>query len=147
MPTRKDARKDEWDARLAPGKPRRVRGAGGDQGLVLMLLAIGIPLVAFFIQVDGAVRFSTADKVFERTLTVNEQKEIRAAIDKNKAKLDTMQRIVEDVKETYRGETGASYKRPISGSSTRRRAWPSRISTFSGLGALLFLIGLGKLFI
>ena len=37
-------------------KPRRVRGAGRDQGLVLMLLAIGIPLVAFFIQVDGAVK-------------------------------------------------------------------------------------------
>jgi hypothetical protein len=146
MPTRKDARQDEWDARLAPGKPRRVRGAGRDQGLVLMLLAIGIPLVAFFIQVDGAVRFSTADKVFERTLTVDEQKEIRAAIDKHKAKLDTMQRIVEDVKETYRGETGASYERDVWVVHDKEGlAVPYKY--ILGLGALLFLIGLGKLFI
>jgi len=136
-----------------------------------MLLAIGIPLVAFFIQVDGAVRFSTADKVFERTLTVDEQKEIRAAIDKHKAKLDTMQRIVEDVKETYRGETGASYERDvwvvhdkeglavpykyILGLGAERDVWVVHdkeglavpYKYILGLGALLFLIGLGKLFI
>jgi hypothetical protein len=146
MPTRKDARQDEWDARLAPDKPRRARGAGRDQGLVLMLLAIGIPLVAFFIQVDGAVRFSTADRVFERTLTVDEQKEIRAAIDKHKAQLDTMQRIVEDVKETYRGETGASYERDVWVVHDKEGlAVPYKY--ILGLGALLFLIGLGKLFI
>jgi hypothetical protein len=145
MPTRKDARQDEWDARLAPDKPRRARGAGRDQGLVLMLLAIGIPLVAFFIQVDGVVRFSTADKVFERTLTVDEQKEIRAAIDKHKAKLDTMQRIVEEVKETYRGETGASYERDVWVVHDKEGlAVPYKY--ILGLGALLFLIGLGKLF-
>ncbi|MCK7532120.1 MAG: hypothetical protein MZV63_14345 [Marinilabiliales bacterium] len=44
--------------------------------------------------------------VFERTLTAAEQQEIRAAIDKHKANLDTVQRIVEEIKETYRGETG-----------------------------------------
>lgn len=146
MPTRKDARQDEWDARLAPAKPRRVRGAGRDQGLVLMLLAIGIPLVAFFIQVDGAVRFSTADKVFERTLTVDEQKEIRAAIDRQKAKLDTMQRIVEEVKETYRGETGASYERDV-WVVHEKEGLAVPYKYILGLGALLFLIGLGKLFI
>jgi len=146
MPTRKDARQDEWDARLAPGKPRRTRGTGRDQGLVLMLLAIGIPLVAFFIQVDGAVRFSTVDKVFERTLTADEQKEIRTAIDKHKAKLDTMQRIVEDVKETFRGETGASYERDVWIIHVKEGlAIPYKYVL--GLGALLFLIGLGKLFI
>ena len=146
MPTRKDIRRDEWDARQAPGKPRRARGSGRDQGLVLMLLAIGIPLVAFFIQVDGAVRLSTADKVFERTLTVAEQKEIRAAIDKHKAKLDTIQRIVEDVKETYRGETGASYERDVWVVHVKEGlAVPYKY--ILGLGALLFLIGVGKLFI
>ena len=53
MRTRKDARRDEWDARLMPAKTRRVRGAGRGQGLTLMLLGVGIPLVLFFIQADA----------------------------------------------------------------------------------------------
>jgi len=53
MKTRKDVRRDEWDARTVPPKVRR-RGEGRQQGIVLILLAIGIPLIAFFIQVDGA---------------------------------------------------------------------------------------------
>jgi hypothetical protein len=146
MFTRKDARRDEWDARLAPTKPRRLRGAGRDMGLTLMLLAVGLPLVVYFIQVDGALRFSAADKIFERTLTSDEQKEIRAAIDRHKAKLDTVQKIVENVKEKYRGETGASYERDV---------WVVHVKEglvipykyVLALGALLFLIGLGKLLI
>ena len=68
--SRKNARRDEWDARLMPeGKPPRGGAGGRNQGLTLMLLAIGIPLVLFFIQVDGVLRFSTEDKIFERTLT------------------------------------------------------------------------------
>jgi hypothetical protein len=143
MTTRKDARRDEWDARLAPGKPRRVRGTGREVGLSLMLLAVGLPLVVFFIQVDGAVRFSTADKVFERTLTPDEQREIRAAIDKHKAKLDTVQRIVESVKEKYRGETGASYERDVWVVHVKEGlAVPYKYVL--ALGALLFLVGLGR---
>lgn len=146
MTTRKEARQDEWDARLVPSKPRRIRGAGRQAGLTLMLLAVGLPLVVFFIQVDGAVRFSTSDKIFERTLTLDEQKEIRAAIDRHKAKLDSVQRIVENVKEKYRGETGASYERDV---------WVVHVKEgliipykyVLALGALLFLIGLGKLVI
>ena len=84
-------KKDDWDARFAPeAKRTRWRGASRNQGLLLMLLAIGIPLVVFFIQVDGALRFYDQDKVFERTLTTAEHQEIRAAIDKHKAKLDTV---------------------------------------------------------
>jgi hypothetical protein len=145
MNTRKDARRDEWDARFVE-KPVRRRGSGRNQGIMLILLAIGIPLVAFFIQVDGALRFSSKDMVFERTLTAAEQQEIRAAVDKHKANLDTVQRIVEEIKETYRGETGASYERD---------AWVVHVKEglaipfkyVLGLGALLFLVGIGKLII
>jgi hypothetical protein len=144
--SRKDARRDEWDARVAPAKPRRIRGAGRSQGLTLMLLGIGIPLVVFFIQADGAVRFSTRDQIFERTLTTAEQQEIRAAVDRHKAKLDAVQRIVETIKEKYRGETGASYDRDV---------WVVHVKDgpaipykyVLALGALLFLVGLGKLII
>jgi hypothetical protein len=142
MNTRKDARRDEWDARYVE-KPVRRRGSGRNQGVLLILLAVGIPLVAFFIQVDGALRFSSKDMVFERTLTAAEQQEIRAAVDKHKANLDTVQRIVEEIKETYRGEIGASYD---------REAWVVHVKEglaipykyVLGLGALLFLVGIGK---
>jgi Tat protein secretion system quality control protein TatD with DNase activity len=109
-----------------------------------MLLAVGIPLVAFFIQVDGAVRFSKQDKIFERTLTAAEKQEIRAAIDARKARLDTIQRIIEEIKERYRNETGESYQRD---------AWVVHVKDglaipyryVLALGALLFLVGIGKL--
>jgi nitrogen regulatory protein PII len=144
--SRKDARRDEWDARFAPDKVRHPRRAGRSQGLALMLLAVGIPLVVFFIQVDGAVRFSTQDKVFERTLTSAEQEEIRAAVVEHQAKLDTVQKVVEKIKEKYRGETGASYDRDV---------WVVHVKDglaipykyVLALGALLFLVGLGKLII
>lgn len=137
-------KKDDWDARFIPESKRRRRGDARNQGLLLMLTAIGIPLVLFFIQVDGALRFSEQDKVFERTLTNAEQQEIRAAIDKHKAKLDTVQRIVEDIKESYRGETGASYERDV---------WVVHVKEGLAIpfkyvlafGAILFLIGIGKL--
>ena len=145
--SRKDARRDEWDARFIPEPKRvRLRGAGRSQGLILMLIALGIPLVVYFVQEDGALRFSIEDKVFERTLTPGERQEIRAAIDKRKAGLDTVQRIVETIKEKYRGQTGAGYDRDV---------WVVRIKEglaipfkyVLALGALLFLIGLGRLIV
>jgi hypothetical protein len=143
MKTRKEARRDEWDARTVPPRVRR-RGEGRQTGLVLILLAIGIPLVTFFIQVDGALRFSEVDKVFERTLTAAEQQEIRAAIDKRKASLDTMQRIIEEIKETYRGETGASYERDVWVVHVKEGlAIPYKY--ILAVGALLFLLGLARL--
>jgi len=145
--SRKDTRKDEWDARFGSVSKRpRLWGANRQLGLTLMLLAVGIPLVVFFIQVDGAVRFSGQDKIFERTLTSAEQQEIRAAIDNYQAKLDTVQRIVEKIKEKYRGETGASYDRDVWTVQVKEGlAIPYKYVL--ALGALLFLIGLGKLII
>jgi hypothetical protein len=142
MRTRKDARQDEWDARLPPPVTRRRNGRG--LGILLILLAVGIPLVVFFLQTDGALRFYEQDKVFERTLTPAETEEIRAAIADHKADLDTVQRIVEEIKETYRNETGASYERDM---------WVVHIKEglaipykyVLGLGALLFLVGVGRL--
>jgi hypothetical protein len=137
-------KKDDWDARFVPEAKRRRRSGGSNQGLLLMLIAIGIPLVVFFIQVDGALRFYETDKIFERTLTNAEQQEIRAAINKHKTKLDTVQRIVEEIKETYRGETGASYERDV---------WVVHVKEGLAIpfkyvlafGSILFLIGIGKL--
>jgi len=138
-------KKDDWDARFAPeAKRTRQRGDGRSQGLLLMLIAIGIPLVVFFIQVDGALRFYETDKIFERTLTNAEQQEIRAAIDNHKAKLDTVQKIIEEIKETYRGETGASYERDVWVVHVKEGlAIPFKYVL--ALGAILFLIGIGKL--
>lgn len=140
---KKRAAVDEFDARRLPVAKQR-RGDNASQGLLLILLAIGIPFVVFFIQVDGALRFYEEDKVFERTLTDAEQQEIRAAIDKRKAGLDTTQRIVETIKEAYRGETGASYERD---------AWVVHVKQgfaipykyVLALGALLLLVGIGRL--
>jgi hypothetical protein len=145
MRTRKDARQDEWDARLPPPVTRR-RGQGRSQGLLLMLIAIGIPLIVFFLQTDGALRFYEEDKVFERTLTPEEKQEIRTAISNHKVKLDTIQRVVEEIKETYRNETGASYERDTWVVHVKEGlAIPFKY--ILGLGALIFLIGIGKLII
>jgi hypothetical protein len=138
-------KQDDWDARFAPeAKRRRRRGAGFGSGLLLMLIAIGIPLVAFFIQEDGALRFYEVDKIFERTLTSEERQEIRQAIDKYKASLDKVQRVVEEVKQRYRGETGVSYERDVWVVHVKEGlAIPFKYVI--AVGALLFLIGVGKL--
>jgi uncharacterized protein HemX len=144
MPTRKDARRDEWDARFRPAKVRRRWGGGPSRGLTLILVAIGIPLVVFFIQEDGALRFYSQDKIFERTLTAAEQQEIHAAVVKHQAKLDTVQKIVETVKEKYRGETGESYGRDVWVVHVKEGlAIPFKYVL--AIGALLFLLGLGRL--
>jgi hypothetical protein len=143
MPTRKDARQDEWDARLPPPKIRR-RGGGRNQGLLLMLVAIGIPLIVFFLQTDGALRFYEEDKVFERTLTPQEIQQIRTAIANHMMKLDTVQRVVEEIKETYRNETGASYERDMWVVHVKEGlAIPFKYVL--GLGGIIFLIAVGKL--
>ena len=138
-------KKDDWDARFVPERrARRSRGSGRSQGLIFILLAIGIPLVVFFIQEDGVLRFSTVDRVFERTLTAEERQEIRQAIDKHKAKLDAIQRLIESVKEKYRGETGVSYERDVWVVHVKEGlAIPFKYVL--GLGAVLFLVGIGRL--
>lgn len=137
--------KDDWDARFMPeAKKRRQRGSGRSQGLLLILLAVGIPLVVFFLQVDGALRFYEEDKVFERTLTSEERQEIRQVIDQYKAKLDKIQRVVEEVKDKYRGETGVSYDRDVWVVHVKQGlAIPFKYVL--AFGAILFLIGIGKL--
>ncbi|MCX6570753.1 MAG: hypothetical protein NT006_04935 [Candidatus Aminicenantes bacterium] len=139
--------KDDWDARYIPETKRsRRRGGNRSQGLLLILVAIGIPLVAFFFQVDGALRFYETDKVFERTLTQAEKQEIQAAVNNHKAKLDKIQRVIEEVKEKYRGETGESYDRDVWVVHVKEGlAIPFKY--LLAFGAILFLIGIGKLII
>jgi len=138
-------KQDDWDARFAPeAKRRRSRGGHRSAGLFLILIAIGIPLAAFFIQEDGALRFYEVDKVFERTLTSEERQEIRQAIDKYKASLDKVQRVVEEVKQRYRGETGVSYERDVWVVHVKEGlAIPFKYVL--AVGALLFLVGVGRL--
>jgi uncharacterized protein HemX len=137
-------KKDEWDARYTPEKVRRRGGNGRSQGLLLILVAIGIPLIVFFLQEDGALRFYQEDKIFERTLTPAERQEIHQAVAEQKAKLDKVQRAVEDVKQKYRGETGESYDRDVWVVHVKQGlAIPFKYVL--AFGAILFLIGIGKL--
>ncbi len=134
---------DEWDARFKPYKKPRI-SEGRRQGLFLILLAMGIPLMAFFFQDDGELKVYGEHKIFERNVTPPERDAIKLEIEKYKAGLDRIQRIVEDVKEQYRAEIGEGYyqERWVVHSKDGL-AIPFKY--FLGLGALLLLIGLGKL--
>jgi hypothetical protein len=145
MRTVKDPRLDKWDARFQPPPPRR-RKRGRGQGLLLMLVGIGLPLIAFFLQTDGALRFFEVDKVFERAVTPQEKQEIRAAIANHMKKLDTVQRIVEKIKEAYRNETGASYQRDMWVVHVKQ-GFAIPFKYVLGLGVIIHLIGIGKLFL
>jgi hypothetical protein len=135
--------RDEWDARFIPEKRPRF-SEGRKQGIFLILLAIAIPLVAFFFQDKGALRFYSSEKVFERNITPKERQELKAAIDRAKASLDKVQRAVEDVKEKYRGEIGEGYYadrwvvHDVDG-------FAIPFKYILGLGVLVALFGLGKL--
>jgi len=134
--------KDDWDARSIPPK-RRGMSDGRRQGLLIILVAIGIPLVVFFLQEDGKLRFTTRETVFERTLTPAEKQEIRQAVDKHKENLDGLRKVLEEIKEKYRGEIGEAYDRDIWVVTTREGlAIPFKY--FLALGALLFLVGVGR---
>lgn len=145
MRTLKDARQDEWDARFQPPPPRR-RRRGRGLGLLLMLVGAGLPLIVFFLQTDGALRFFEVDKVIERTLTPQEKQEIRTAIANHMKKLDTVQRIVEKIKEAYRNETGASYQRDMWVVHVKQ-GFAIPFKYVLGLGVIIHLIGIGKLFL
>jgi hypothetical protein len=133
----------DWNARFAGYKKPRV-STGRRQGLFVMLLAVGIPLVVFFFQVDGEIRITGKTQFFERTLTPREKAEILMAVEKHRSGMDEIQRIVEEVKEKYRAGIGEDYYRDL---------WVVRVNDgFSlpykyvlGLCGILFLAGLGKL--
>ena len=134
--------KDEWDARFIPTK-RRGLSEGRRQGLLIILIAIGIPLVVFFLQDEGKLRFSSRETVFERTLTPTEKEEIRQAVTKHKEDLDGLRKIIEEVKERYRTELGEAYDREVWVVTTREGlAIPFKY--FLALGGVLFLVGVGR---
>lgn len=148
MRRRKKAKTEEgaggdWNAKFAGyAKPRM--STGRRQGLFIMLLAVGIPFVVFFFQKDGNIRITGKTQFFERTLTAKEKAEILLAVEKQRSNMDEVQRIVEEIKETYRSETGAGYERDMWVVHVKEGlAIPYKYVL--GLGALLFLVGVGRL--
>jgi hypothetical protein len=133
----------DWNARFTAIKKPRL-STGRRQGLFIMLLALGIPAVVFFFQVDGELRITGKTQFFERTLTAKEKAEILLAVEKHRSGMDEIQRIVEEVKEKYRAGIGEDYYRDL---------WVVRVNDgFSlpykyvlGLCGILFLVGVGKL--
>ena len=133
----------DWDARVMTSKKPRM-SPGRRQGLFIMLLAVGIPVIVFFFQVDGDVRITGKTQFFERTLTAREKAEILLAVEKHRSDMDEVQRIVEEVKAKYRAGIGEDYYRDL---------WVVRVNDgFSlpfkyvlGLCGILFLVGVGKL--
>lgn len=135
--------KDDWDARTIPAKRPRFK-EGRRQGLLLILAAIGIPLIVFFFQDEGELRFYGSEKVFERNITPTERAEIRAAIDKQTARLDKIQRAIEEIKQKYRGQIGEGYYRERWVVHSKE-GFAVPFKYFLALGGIIGLIGLGKL--
>lgn len=139
------AKKDDWDARFIPERRRGI-SEGKKQGLLLLLAAVGIPLIVSFFQDDGALRFYPTERVFERTITPRESQEIKAAVARYKARLDGIERAVEEVKGRYRGMMGEGY-------TTERwvihtvDGFAIPFKYFLAFGAVLALIGVAKLII
>ena len=86
---------------------------GRRTGLLLVLIGIGLPLILSFFQIDGVFRFFGSSMAAERTLTPQEIKEIKVAVDTKKNRLDEMQRAVEYVKEKYRKQLGEDYYKDV----------------------------------
>jgi predicted lipase len=106
---------------------------------IYILIGIGIPLILFFFQEDGDLRFFSSEKVFERSLTSLETQEIKKAIESKRMHMNGTQRIIEEIKEKYRKQLGEDYY---------KERWivhsiPYRYSI--AIGIILFLIGIGKL--
>ncbi len=148
MRKKKDVKEEEraggdWNPRIMRYKGPRL-STGRRQGLFIMLLALGIPVVVFFFQVDGEIRITGKTQFFERTLTAKEKAEILLAVENYKSGLDGIQKVVEGIKEKYRAGIGEDYYRDL---------WIVRVNDgFSlpykyvlGLCGILFLVGVGKL--
>lgn len=137
--------RDDWDARFIPERKRGL-SEGRKQGLLLLLVAVGIPLIVSFFVDDGALRFYPSERVFERTITPRESQEIKAAVEKYRARLDGIQQAVEDVKARYRALMGEDYM-------TERwiihtvDGFAIPFKYFLAFGAVLALIGVAKLII
>ena len=112
-------------------------------GVLLILIGIGIPLVMFFIQTDGELRFFSSSFIAQRSLSPTEIAAIKKAIEAKKNQMGKVEKAAEAIKERYRKQMGEDYfketwfVRRYSGFSI-----PFRY--FLALGLLLILVGIGR---
>jgi hypothetical protein len=123
---------------------RKIMTDGRKVGILLLLIGIGLPLILSFFQNDGEFRFYNASLIAERNLAPAEVASIKKAIAEEKKRMDTFQRVSEEVKSAARKQLGEDYFKD---------KWIIReYSGFSipfkyviALGLLFVLIGIGKL--
>lgn len=116
---------------------------GRKTGILLILIGIGLPLILSFIQDNGEFRFYNSSLVAERSLAPDEIVSIKKAIAEKKQRMDSLQRVSEEVKSIARKQLGEDYFKD---------KWTVReYSGFSlpfkyviALGLLFVLIGIGK---
>jgi len=117
---------------------------GRKTGILLILIGIGLPLILSFFQDEGEFRFFSKSFVAERSLAPVEIASIKKAMAEKKQRMDTLQRVSEEVKSAARKQLGEDYfkdkwiVREYSGFSI-----PFKYTI--ALGLLLFLVGIGKL--
>ena len=123
---------------------KKIMTDGRKVGILLILIGIGLPLILSFFQDEGEFRFHNASMVAERNLAPAEVAYIKKAIAEKKQRMDTIQRISEEVKSAARKQLGEDYfkdkwiVREYSGFSI-----PFKYTI--ALGLLFVLIGIGKL--
>lgn len=115
-------------------------------GILLILAGIGIPLILFFIQTDGELRFFSSSFIAERTLSPIEVAEVKKAIEVKKSQMGKVEKAAEAVKQRYRKQMGEDYF---------KETWfVRRYGGFSipfkyalALGSIFLLIGIGRFII
>lgn len=115
-------------------------------GVFLILVGIGIPLILFFIQTDGELRFFSSSFIAERSLSPTEVSEIKQAIQTKKSQMGKVEKAAEAIKERLRKQMGEDYF---------KETWfVRRYSGFSipfkytlALGSIFLIIGIGRFII
>lgn len=115
-------------------------------GVLLVLIGIGIPLIMFFIQTDGELRFFSSSFIAERSLSPTEVAEIKKAVEAKKNQMGKVEKAVDAVKQRYRKQMGEDYFRET-WFVRRYSGFFVPFRYFFALGLLLILVGIGRFII